>query len=661
MQKIKLWYLIIICGLITIISTVFTGCEKDSLDINANKFSNYSNSSTKTSINNKTNEEISGYDEQLLSEKENIKNILALAISEGLSNPEFRTFLWSSLFDQETKKPKELFLVELINCNENSIFNSVIMNSAQGEHLEQLVTTIENNYPYMVIKAADFVQGFMVQPSMRSVSPEHLALSVPLGIYPETSQPTSESEWLGYGFDPGTNTPVVHTIHSDGFYNDHIPVFVKDSEKSILVKSNESLNDDRNIAETIFGSNLPEEVQTCIQEYIVNNSSTLCGSIENFSTVVLLDLVNYVYGNCYPLAWDPVGFEICDNGIDDDDDGLIDEDDPDCAVIVEEEICDNGIDDDGDGLVDFQDPDCDPELYGCLICDRDCETDRNRMFGMEFNSVDTYDLITGNRLPHEEDGCTLEFHWTRLFNESNCASDCPNTRGDQSVSRTLIRVEIPDEYHPSQDDFWLKDDSDATGLNNLVWNQFIDATDAAFLAKGSKINDIPPGKKILGKLIIRRDVSFWWWDDDIELVVYLDRPLFMSWGYRYLTNDWSGDIIGNLVMASVAEVDGSVVTVGNQTSQTSQKQHSFSVNIGKKILKSSDSDKNDPNAISFAYGLNSSQTKQTSRQVSFRHKDVVDLGEIFHEYCDAENFNSSGLSLYKNESNSQLTFIEDIK
>lgn len=55
-----------------------------------------------------------------------------------------------------------------------------------------------------------------------------------------------------------------------------------------------------------------------------------------------LDAVSYSF-SCSPS-------EICNNGIDDDGDGFIDEDCP--------EICDNGIDDDGDGLTDCNDPDC---------------------------------------------------------------------------------------------------------------------------------------------------------------------------------------------------------------------------------------------------------------------------------------------------------------
>ncbi|MFH2008418.1 MAG: hypothetical protein ABI333_17665 [bacterium] len=54
-------------------------------------------------------------------------------------------------------------------------------------------------------------------------------------------------------------------------------------------------------------------------------------------------------------------FELCDNGLDDDGDGLADCDDPDCAAqppCLPPETCGNGLDDDGDGLVDCADVDC---------------------------------------------------------------------------------------------------------------------------------------------------------------------------------------------------------------------------------------------------------------------------------------------------------------
>lgn len=54
-----------------------------------------------------------------------------------------------------------------------------------------------------------------------------------------------------------------------------------------------------------------------------------------------------------------LGAEICDNGVDDNDDGLVDCDEPSCENARGcGEICDNGVDDDDDGLADCADAEC---------------------------------------------------------------------------------------------------------------------------------------------------------------------------------------------------------------------------------------------------------------------------------------------------------------
>ena len=35
-----------------------------------------------------------------------------------------------------------------------------------------------------------------------------------------------------------------------------------------------------------------------------------------------------------------------------------------CTLALSQEICDNGIDDDGDGLIDLNDPDCECNGFG---------------------------------------------------------------------------------------------------------------------------------------------------------------------------------------------------------------------------------------------------------------------------------------------------------
>ncbi len=123
------------------------------------------------------------------------------------------------------------------------------------------------------------------------------------------------------------------------------------------------------------------------------------------------------------------GGEICNNDLDDDGDGLVDCEDPDCFQVpgacsicgngiletgeecddgntvdgdgcssdcrIEQpsgEICNNGLDDDGDGLIDCDDPDCLQLPGACSICgngilDRGEECDTNDLGGASCESL----------------------------------------------------------------------------------------------------------------------------------------------------------------------------------------------------------------------------------------------------------------------------------
>ncbi len=73
---------------------------------------------------------------------------------------------------------------------------------------------------------------------------------------------------------------------------------------------------------------------------------------------------------------DPVPVEICDNGLDDDGDGKIDEADEDCWY---KEMCGDGKDNDGDGLVDLDDPEC----WGKEICNNNRDDDGDGLTDLE--------------------------------------------------------------------------------------------------------------------------------------------------------------------------------------------------------------------------------------------------------------------------------------
>ncbi len=65
--------------------------------------------------------------------------------------------------------------------------------------------------------------------------------------------------------------------------------------------------------------------------------------------------------------------ELCKNAVDDDCDGKVDCDDPDCQPCTEAD-CSDGIDNDKDGLIDCEDPDCLPAPATCGILTGACVT-----------------------------------------------------------------------------------------------------------------------------------------------------------------------------------------------------------------------------------------------------------------------------------------------
>jgi hypothetical protein len=119
--------------------------------------------------------------------------------------------------------------------------------------------------------------------------------------------------------------------------------------------------DDPNVDDITDGSG-----QDVVSEVLEADMGLTCPAIEEDCHDGLDDdedgLVDCGDSDCAeaPECQQPV--EICGNGIDDDGDGAADCGDADCAGAPEcqgpVEVCGNGIDDDGDGIIDCGDPDC---------------------------------------------------------------------------------------------------------------------------------------------------------------------------------------------------------------------------------------------------------------------------------------------------------------
>lgn len=106
----------------------------------------------------------------------------------------------------------------------------------------------------------------------------------------------------------------------------------------------------------------------------------------------------------------------CQDGLDNDGDGWIDELDPDCAAGTEElglglAGCNDGLDNDGDGLIDANDPECtrgsDDEVLGSDPCADDC------LYGAQ--SCAAWDANQMSWLPELDDGPGHMHHRARVY------------------------------------------------------------------------------------------------------------------------------------------------------------------------------------------------------------------------------------------------------
>ena len=92
--------------------------------------------------------------------------------------------------------------------------------------------------------------------------------------------------------------------------------------------------------------------------------------------------------------------ERCNDTFDNDQDGLVDMDDPDCATVPccpVPEDCTNGVDDDEDGLVDCPDPDCRDDQHCFCPGDVDCD-------GVANAGDNCPHVPNPDQLDHDQDG-----------------------------------------------------------------------------------------------------------------------------------------------------------------------------------------------------------------------------------------------------------------
>ena len=117
--------------------------------------------------------------------------------------------------------------------------------------------------------------------------------------------------------------------------------------------------------------------------------------------------------------------EICDNLVDDDGDGLIDSQDPDCGQVPE--ICGDGVDNDGDGLTNEDCPPQDSDGDGVPDLQDNCNTVPNP-----------------DQMDSDGDGIGDACDPVQINNPLNTTG---HTRGVHSIFLLILRAQKPKEEY----------------------------------------------------------------------------------------------------------------------------------------------------------------------------------------------------------------------
>jgi len=351
----------------------------------------------------------------------------------------FKKMLFQSIVNIETGSLDELFVLDFINRRyENGFVKEAIMsaNKITEEEFSSFFGEVESRLYNLVIDVPDFIAWYF-HPEKEFTGVKENYHTFPFVFYPDVASKNNHGKWTGFGhFDENDKNYssldglVLHEIGEKEIYQEVIPIFIKQAELSYVLSVNSRDTEKDALVAANFGD-IIDEGKDCIKDKIDEIASPITLGNSLYSRVNLLEL-KYETTDCNhelpprPGTGGSRNPEICDNGIDDDADGEIDE--ADCIPQYETD-CGNGIDDDEDGLTDGDDPDCD---CNCL---RDCQRDDNYLVRHSFDQVGNYYSVTSENLPGVEKRITLRFDITRL-DAPNCppgGGDCPFTTNHKIV------------------------------------------------------------------------------------------------------------------------------------------------------------------------------------------------------------------------------------
>lgn len=494
---------------------------------------------------------------------------------------EFKKFFLQSIVNVETGQSEELFFIDFINrrYKDGFVKNTILKaNNLSEDEFASFYDQVENEFVNLVFDVPDFVTWHFY-PDYHHTGVVDNYFTFPFVFYPDIKQKNNNNKWTGFG-DDDKNDPnfnpeeglVLYEIGEREMYKEVIPLFIKQAEFNYVFFSNDRNSETEMLIAKNFGD-VTQEGKSCIEQKIEEITIPIPGTI--YDKVNIIEL-KYETIDCDrripPVVYPTTTFndiEICDNGIDDDGDGEIDEED----CIYEYEVnCTNGIDDDNDGLLDGDDPDCD------CSCLRDCRSDHNYLFRHAFDSPWNYYLVTSENIPGVEKTITLRYDITRL-NALGCppnSTNCPFTHNHKIVYDRATMLLC---YDHIDDNIPYTTDMDPSNVDALCmtdpeeWSQY--PTGFFYgVVSDDPINSDNPSFGILNGFYAEIIGANYWVKSKMFYLPASGDDFF---------EDWDASIYGDLIRVTISETDNDQLSTQVGESQTYTMSVEFSSKLGFKI------------------------------------------------------------------------------
>lgn len=370
-----------------------------------------------------------------------------------------------------------------------------------------------------------------------------------------------------------------------------------------------------------FNRNLPYRFCPAFFDQVMAGGNTICsGKIPLSITQDVQRIVYSVCGGGFVFQM----VEICDNGIDDDGDGLIDCEDDDCCFFSQcecetpqVEICDNGIDDDGDGDIDGEDSDC----VFSSPCMRDYYLEDN--FFREFELLNPQVLTQmGGNLCQEVINIQLTASdlMATFVRGGAFYPDFPNTTELEEYYSFLIKIHWGTANNTQgqfQDLVYIFNIFDLSNAPDFTWESFSGGGQGTGGSAGVAIVTLnEPG------LTETFPVSL----EDVQ---------FFSASDVCRVNNWDPSIFGNIVRFSAHEFDACTLqtTTGETSTTVTMETHQsgFTINLG--IGDSLDGAVTGGLMYTNMNTLATTETNEISSSYQTSYANTFYLGQVNYNYC----------------------------